>query len=67
MEQSLDRDPPKSERRHEEMSLEVSSKSVVERTAGALKAKASVENLRKAAERAIAEEAVERSRNPESG
>lgn len=45
----------------ETVRLEVSSESVVERTAGALKGRVSVENLREAAERAIAEEVVERS------
>lgn len=41
--------------------VEVFGASVVEQTAGALKGKESAENLREAAERAIAEEVVERS------
>ncbi|MBA2377413.1 MAG: AbrB/MazE/SpoVT family DNA-binding domain-containing protein [Rubrobacter sp.] len=45
----------------ETVRLEVSEESVVERTAGALSGDESVENLREAAERAIAEEVVERS------
>jgi hypothetical protein len=43
------------------MSSETSSESVVERTAGALSGEVSVENLREATERAIAEEVLERS------